>query len=124
MRELLQTDDAVVVWWGTVVECASAFARQRKAQRLTPDQESEADAALRGLATRWTEVLASAEVRRQALRVVRVHGLRAPDALQLAAALVWAEGGDPADRQLVALDDRLREAARQEGFTIVPESTS
>jgi hypothetical protein len=53
-------------------------------------------------------------VREQALRLLRVHTLRAADALQLAAALEWA--GAPTDADFVTFDDRLREAAVREGF--------
>jgi hypothetical protein len=45
--------------------------------------------------------------------------LRAADALQLAAALVWCQG-DPLQHGFVCLDQRLREAARREGFTALP----
>jgi len=48
--------------------------------------------------------------------------LRAADALQLAAALAWAQE-QPLGRELVSLDLRLREAAQGEGFTILPTST-
>ena len=52
-----------------------------------------------------------------AQRVLRVHPLRAADALQLAAALLWA-GGQPHLRVLHTLDDRLAAAARREGFDV------
>ena len=39
--------------------------------------------------------------------------------LQLAAALVWCQG-DPLHHGFVCLDQRLREAARREGFTVFP----
>jgi hypothetical protein len=48
-----------------------------------------------------------------------VHALRAADSLQLAAALVAAEH-DPRSLRFVALDHRLAEAARREGFEVVP----
>jgi hypothetical protein len=48
-------------------------------------------------------------------RLVRVHPLRAADALQLAAALVACEG-DPSSLVMVTLDARLSEAARKEGL--------
>ena len=57
-------------------------------------------------------------MRENAARFVRVHALRAADALQLAAAFVAAEGR-PASLDLVTLDDRLAEAARKEGFELV-----
>ena len=51
-----------------------------------------------------------------ARRLLRVHALRAADALQLAAAVVASEG-DPRSLEIVTLDDRLMDAARREGFT-------
>jgi hypothetical protein len=50
--------------------------------------------------------------------LLRVHDLRAADALQLAAAIAAAEG-QPASLELVCLDDRLIRAAEREGFPIV-----
>ena len=59
-------------------------------------------------------------VRAQAARVLRLHPLRAADALQLAAELIWCQG-DPVRNGFVCLDQRLREAARREGFTVLPK---
>ena len=59
----------------------------------------------------------SERVRQRALRLLRVHPLRAADALQLAAALV-AASEEPADLELVSSDARLSAAARQEGFVV------
>ena len=41
------------------------------------------------------------------------------DALQLAAALIWVSDR-PGGEVMVTLDDRLGEAARQEGFVVQP----
>ena len=49
---------------------------------------------------------------------LRVHPLRAADALQLAAAFVAAERR-PASLQVVTLDERLADAMRKEGFALV-----
>jgi predicted nucleic acid-binding protein len=57
-------------------------------------------------------------IRESARRLLRVHDLRAADALQLAAAIVAAEGRPPA-LDMVCLDDRLAKAAEREGFPIV-----
>jgi predicted nucleic acid-binding protein len=57
-------------------------------------------------------------VRTTAIRLLRVHPLRAADALQLAAAIVAAED-HPATLQLVTLDERLAQAAEREGFEVV-----
>lgn len=64
-------------------------------------------------------VAASEEVRRRAGRLLAVHPLRAPDALQLAAALVSCED-EPTGESFVCLDDRLRNAALREGFRLLP----
>ena len=58
-------------------------------------------------------------LRERAGRVLRAHPLRAVDALQLAAALVWCDDA-PSEETFVCLDDRLRDAARREGFMIQP----
>ena len=49
-----------------------------------------------------------------------VHPLRAADALQLAAALL-ASDHEPQRMEVVCLDERLSEAARIEGFTVLPQ---
>jgi predicted nucleic acid-binding protein len=56
-------------------------------------------------------------VRSVAERMLRVHALRAADALQLAAATIAAER-DPPTLELVSLDERLNAAAAKEGFRI------
>ena len=49
---------------------------------------------------------------------LRVHPLRAADALQLAAAFAAAERR-PTSLELVTLDDRLADAVRKEGFVVL-----
>ena len=66
----------------------------------------------------WHEIDPSDAVRETAARFLRVHPLRAADALQIAAAFAAAEGR-PASLQLISLDDRLCVAARKEGFAVV-----
>ena len=65
-------------------------------------------------------VAPSAPLRERASRLVAVHPLRAADAFQLAAALASSEL-TPRGDGFVTLDDRLRTAARAEGFTVRPE---
>jgi predicted nucleic acid-binding protein len=52
------------------------------------------------------------------VRFLRVHRLRAADALQLAAAFTAAERR-PVSLRVVTLDERLADAARKEGFALV-----
>jgi hypothetical protein len=60
------------------------------------------------------------DIRIMAARLLRVHPLRAADSLQLAAALLWA-GKTPFGQYFVCLDNRLRQAAMKEGFTLLPK---
>ena len=73
---------------------------------------------LNAAAAGWMEVPATAPVREQAMRLLRVHPLRAADALQLAAALV-AAGFQPDGLPFVTLDSRQADAAEREGFTVL-----
>lgn len=119
LLDLLETDAALLVWWGTPVECVSALARLERADALSAADTAEALERLRALAAAWHEVLPSEPVRRTALRLLRVHPLRAADSLQLAAAVVAAEH-EPATLEFVTLDERLAEAAGREGFPTAP----
>lgn len=114
-RRLLEEDAEPVVWWGSTVECASAVARLHREGHLTRKEEQEARALLDALRSSWFEVQPGDGVREQALRLLRLHPLRAADALQLAAALEWA--GSPHEGTFVTFDDRLHDAAQREGFT-------
>ena len=51
-------------------------------------------------------------------RVLRLHALRAGDALQLAAALIWCDMR-PQGRAFVCADEALTAAAEAEGFAVV-----
>ena len=75
---------------------------------------------LDALAGEWSEVQPAKKVRQRAERLLRVHSLRAADALQLSSALVWAEES-PSGLFFVCLDVNLREAAFKEGFTVLPD---
>lgn len=66
----------------------------------------------------WTELGPSDDLREQAMRLVRVHPLRAADALRLAAAII-ASDFQPGSLEVVTLDTRLAEAAEKEGFRVL-----
>lgn len=119
VRRVAERDGALVVWWGTPIECYSAFARLRRDGLLSRAGEDQARHVLRQLTGEWTEVEPSREVRENAGRVLLLHPLRAADSLQLAAALLWTQR-QPAGHDMVCLDERLREAATREGFTVLP----
>ena len=120
MRLLAHEDGEFALWWGTPVECSSSFARLRREGSLSGDDEQQVRRLVDQLVQCGTEVSPSEEVRATARRLLLRHPLRAADALQLAAALVWT-AHKPDDLGFVCLDNCLREAARREGFSLLPQ---
>ncbi len=114
---LVHEDPEVAIWWATPVECASALARLEREAALTPADAADAFRRLDLLARSWFEIEPHDELREVARRLLRVHALRAADALQLAAAYLAAERRPPT-LEVVTLDERLRHAALKEGFRV------
>ena len=119
MVSVIGEDTAVVTWWGSAVECVYALARLERDDVLGPPDFAAALARLRAVSAGWAEVPATPTVREQAMRLLRVHPLRAADALQLAAAIV-ASDFQPSSLELVTLDARQAVAAEREGFRVLP----
>jgi hypothetical protein len=118
MRSLYRADSGVLAWWGSRVDCESAVARLELERLLARRSAQAARARLDRFAETWQEVQPSELLRDSACRLLRVHDLRAADALQLAAGAAAAEGR-PATLAFVCLDDRLGAAAELEGFPVV-----
>jgi predicted nucleic acid-binding protein len=118
LQTLAGHDPDMLVWWGSEVECASALSRLERDAALDVKAVSIAFQRLKQLADGWHEVEPGDIVRESAMRFLRVHPLRAADALQLAAAFVAAERRPPS-LQIVTLDERLADAARKEGFALI-----
>lgn len=117
VKAILSEDPHIAAWWGSPVECWSAFARLRREGVTDLSGEEAARALLSAYQRAWNGILPGEEVRQQAGRLLRLHPLRAPAALQLAAAITWAGG---AGGVMVLFDHRLREAARLEGLAVLP----
>lgn len=120
LTSLFAQDKEPTIWWATPLECQSAiYRRHREAATLTAPVLDAARSRLREVVGHVDVVAPTDEVRRRAGRLVAVHPLRAADALQLAAALLWCEE-HPGGEVLVTLDVRLRDAAGREGFDLGP----
>jgi hypothetical protein len=119
-RRLFADLGRIVTWWGTPVEARSAFARLARDGDLNAAQRSNAIKLLDQLRRTWDEILPSEAVRVLAESLPDDRGLRAGDALQLGAALVWCREL-PRRRPFVCLDARLRKAASDVGFTVYPK---
>ena len=118
LRALHRDDPLMVVWWGIHTECASALARIDRDGLIDTQSLRVGHKRLSQLLANWEEVDPNDEVRDTAARFLRVHPLRAADALQLAAAYLAAERR-PGSLELVTLDERLAVAAQKEGFGVV-----
>lgn len=114
---LFQADAELIVWWATRVECASAIARLEREGLIEAGAVSASLDRLKQFAAIWDEVQPTARLRSVAERLLRVHPLRAADALQLAA-MVEVDADGVRDLDVVCFDDRLARAALREGFRI------
>jgi predicted nucleic acid-binding protein len=119
VKGLMKDDEDSVVWWTTYIECLSALSRRQREGVFTSGDAAKARAVLSALAAAWSEVQPTEMVRVRAERLLSIHPLRAADALQLAAALIWAQE-TPRGLDFVCLDQNLRESSLKEGFSIKP----
>ena len=113
-----ERDSELLVWWATEAECVSALTRLERDRSLDGRSMNQALLRLDGLRAGWREIQPVDRLRQTAIRLLRVHPIRAADALQLAAALVAAEDHPPT-LPVVTLDERLARAAEREGFPVV-----
>lgn len=119
VEALFREDSGQVVWCLTEIEVHSALARRDRDGSLEGATGVTARKSLEELARSWEEVVVLDTVRSRAIRLLRAHPLRATDALQLAAALVVCDE-KPEGLPFICLDDRLNDAARKEGFPVLP----
>jgi predicted nucleic acid-binding protein len=117
VRRLLR-EYAPVVWWGTTVEVVSALARLHRQRVLTAAQRHAARDRVGALRISWREIQPSSRLRELAEFQLDRHELKAADAVQLAAALVWCNER-PRNRPFLCHDVKLRVAALHEGFLLV-----
>jgi hypothetical protein len=102
-----------------MVEARSAFARLVRDRELNSAQRATAITLLGQLRRSWDEILPTEAVRAIAESLPDEYGVRAGDAWQLAAALVWCNER-PRGRPFVCLDQRLAKAASAAGFLVHP----
>lgn len=108
----------IVVWSLAAPEVISALARQRREERLGRSHFAAAKRRLASLEDGWHEITQWEAVRARARRLLEAHPLRAADGLHLAAALVVTEDR-PSGCEFATFDERLAEAAEEEGFSVL-----
>ncbi|MBK9266049.1 MAG: hypothetical protein IPM54_40475 [Polyangiaceae bacterium] len=97
----------------------SALQRLHREQALSSAELSAAQTRLAAMSEAALEVIPTELVRSIASSLLAQHGLRAADALQLAAALVLCHE-QPRNRAFVCFDAKLSSAAVAAGFTVLP----
>ncbi len=110
-------DPVMLVWYGTPAEIESSLCRKEREGALVGEQAKLARERLARISKAWLEVQPTTMVRVRAIRLLRVHPLRAADAFQLAAALCGFEE-DPTSQVFYTGDQRLAQAAAREGFVV------
>ena len=118
VRKWFQSDPEVIVWLMTRVELRSAIARRLREQPELSEKLQIVWEQVVSASGLWFTLAKVEEVCAAAERLLMIHPLRAADALQLAAAIVAADG-EPESLEFVTLDRRLAEAARREGFPVL-----
>jgi len=114
-----RADRDMLVWTLSKVEIFSALCRRWRDDALGPDSFDAASRRMNTFFETIYEVSAIQRVKDRAIRLLRIHPLRAADALQLAAVMVATE--ENAQRlPVMCFDDRLTAAARLEGFEVNP----
>jgi predicted nucleic acid-binding protein len=114
-RQLARTYGRQIVWWATPIEAVSALQRLVREGHISPRDSAQSYARLLYLRNHWNEIQPTDQVRAKAEQLLRMHKLRAADALQLSAALVWCNN-HPRQHTFIAADDALLNAAQIEGF--------
>ena len=104
-----------MVWWATPIEIASALARLVRMQQLDTGGWVKSRKLAEALADSWSVIRPSQTIQENAIQLVNRFGLKAGDALQLAAALNWCEDS-PKGAVFLTADQKLRDAAVISGF--------
>lgn len=115
----LSDDPELALWTLTAVELTSALRRLVREGLLAERDANAGEARVDELVQASHLVVNVDVVKSQARRLLRLHSLRAADAMQLGAALEWA-AGRPTGRLFVTLDAQLGRAAAREGFRVIP----
>jgi len=117
LRQLLN-DYPPVVWWSSPVEVASAMERLRRRGELSPEECAASRQRLAELRLSWREIQPTMRLRGLADACLSRFDLRAADALQLAAALIWCREA-PGGRAFLCCDRRLSQTASEAGFSVL-----
>ncbi len=115
-----KADNEIMAWTMSKVEVFSALCRRFREGSLNEETFELAKIRMNDLFDIVFEIVAISKVKERALRLLQVHTLRAADAMQLASLLV-ATQEDTSKLPIMCFDERLKQAAKREGFIINPD---
>ena len=115
-----KADSEIMAWTMSKVEVFSALCRRFREDSLNEKTFELAKARMNDFFDIVFEIVALSKVKDRALRLLQVHTLRAADAMQLASVLV-ATQEDTSKLPIMCFDDRLKRAAKREGFIVNPD---
>jgi predicted nucleic acid-binding protein len=107
----------MVAWWGSRVEIRSALSRLFREKNLNAEEFQQALKLAARIINRYSVILPSEQLAELADDCLSRYPLRAADALQLSAALIWCRQ-KPIGRTLITFDPGLAEAAAMVGFDV------
>lgn len=107
----------MIVWWNTRVEIRSALCRFVREGNLDEKGFKQALKLVGKMRDRWSVILPTDVLADLAENCLDRYRLRAADAMQLSAALVWCRE-KPARRAFITFDPGLATAARELGFDV------
>jgi len=117
-RRVLRDDNEIVAWMFTEAEILSAIHRTQPTKQHDDDPIAKAERRVERFLRSWELVVDATGVQREVRDVIRTHSLRAGDAMQLAAARLWARGY-PKGRGFISADRLLARAAASDGFDVL-----
>ena len=118
LRQIRRKYD-IVAWWASSIEGQSALKRLLLENEISQTAYEEAVKRLNIQSQAWREIQPTENVRQLAKELIQNQNLRTLDALQLASALVWCFE-KPNGKIFVCCDEKLSEAAKKIGFTVLP----
>lgn len=116
---LLRSAETIISSDLTLIECDRALLRAVTLGRLNAAEASDRGRELRTVGSAWSVLRIAPEIVERARRPFPTDTIRALDAIHLATALT-ARGITPL-LEMLSLDDRIRNAARDLGFRLQPQ---
>lgn len=107
-----------VIWDLTPIEIFSALCRRQRQKEISTEEFDRAWRAWQLIESKVYQVRSYESVKDRAVRILRIHPLKAADAMQLAAALVSTKEISQG-HYFFTLDRSLCEAANKEGFSVI-----